>query len=99
MNCNLEQLSIEELESIKQAAEQQIQKASETERDRGIRQIQAIAKELGLSVKIIDSKPDKRKFVKQKYRNGVKTWTGRGKPPRWMAEQIAQGKSKEEFRV
>ncbi|TDK19424.1 H-NS histone family protein [Luteimonas aestuarii] len=45
-----------------------------------------------------------RKFgkVAPKYRNPAKpseTWTGRGKHPRWMAEQLKKGKKPEDFLI
>lgn len=41
-------------------------------------------------------------IVPPKYRNPANandTWTGRGKPPRWMAEYLAKGKTKEDFLI
>ena len=41
-------------------------------------------------------------IVPPKYRNpanGAETWTGRGKPPRWMADYLAKGKKKEDFLI
>ena len=39
--------------------------------------------------------------VAPKYRDPVSgaTWTGRGKPPRWMAAALEQGKTKESFLI
>lgn len=39
--------------------------------------------------------------VAAKYRNAAtgETWTGRGKPPRWMAAQLLAGKTKEDFLI
>lgn len=40
--------------------------------------------------------------VPPKYRNPANesdTWTGRGKPPRWMADYLAKGKKKEDFLI
>jgi DNA-binding protein H-NS len=40
--------------------------------------------------------------VPVKYRNPTKpsdTWTGRGKQPRWMAEQVKKGKKPEDFLI
>lgn len=41
----------------------------------------------------------KRAVVAVKYRHPEtgETWTGRGKPPRWLAAEIASGKAKEQF--
>jgi DNA-binding protein H-NS len=42
-----------------------------------------------------------RKPVAIKYRNGEtgETWSGRGKPPRWLAAAEAAGRKREEFAV
>jgi len=40
--------------------------------------------------------------VEPKYRNPAnpaETWTGRGKPPRWLAAELANGKSKDDFLI
>ncbi|GGK13248.1 H-NS histone family protein [Luteimonas terricola] len=40
--------------------------------------------------------------VAPKYRNPAKpeeTWTGRGRQPRWMAEQVSQGKTPQDFLI
>lgn len=40
--------------------------------------------------------------VPPKYRNTAnpeQTWTGRGKQPRWMAEEVAKGKKPEDFLI
>ena len=40
--------------------------------------------------------------VAPKYRNPAnpkETWTGRGKQPRWMAEQVKKGKKPEDFLI
>jgi len=44
---------------------------------------------------------DKRAAVAPKYRDNEtgQTWTGRGKPPTWLATKIAAGASKESFKI
>ena len=32
-----------------------------------------------------------------KYRDGEKTWSGRGRKPKWLLEQLKEGRSLEEF--
>lgn len=47
-------------------------------------------------------KPAKpRKPVAAKYRNAAtgETWSGRGKPPKWLAAEMAKGRKREEFLV
>jgi len=36
---------------------------------------------------------------KYKHPNTHETWTGRGKPPRWLAALMAQGQAKEDFLI
>ena len=62
------------------------------------------ARELGLGSAGAAPKKagDARSSVAPKYRdpqNPNNTWTGRGKPPRWLADAIAAGKSKESFLI
>lgn len=44
---------------------------------------------------------DKRSSVTIKYRHPVsgETWTGRGKPPKWLVAEIASGRSKDDFLI
>jgi DNA-binding protein H-NS len=44
---------------------------------------------------------DKRAAVAPKYRDNEtgQTWTGRGKPPTWLAAKLAAGASKESFLI
>jgi len=46
--------------------------------------------------------PNAGRKVEPKYRNPAnpaETWTGRGKPPRWLAAELADGKSKDDFLI
>jgi DNA-binding protein H-NS len=45
---------------------------------------------------------DRRSEIAPKYRNPdnpSETWTGRGREPRWMQHQIAEGKSRDDFLI
>lgn len=46
-------------------------------------------------------KPGIRKSVAAKYRHPAsgETWSGRGRPPHWLADELAKGKKREEFLV
>ena len=46
-------------------------------------------------------KPATRKAVAVKYCHPAsgKTWTGRGRTPRWLADEVAKGKKQEDFLV
>ena len=52
--------------------------------------------------KMVKKSGDKRASVAPKYRDSddsALTWTGRGKPPRWLSSKIAAGASKESFLI
>ena len=47
---------------------------------------------------------DRRRYppVSPKFRNPddpLETWSGRGKPPRWLAAQVRSGKKMDDFRI
>lgn len=82
--------------------EQRIQKIREQERAQAIEQVRAIVQKNDLSVADVFSnskanrQPGAAKKVAIKYMNKAtgETWTGRGKPPRWI-----QGLDREQFKV
>jgi len=48
------------------------------------------------------TKASKSPAIAPKYRNpsnADETWSGRGKPPRWMSALLSEGKSKDEFLI
>lgn len=56
----------------------------------------------GKAAKAAPQKGRKLGKVPPKYRNPAnraETWTGRGKQPRWLAEQVRKGKKPEEFLI
>jgi DNA-binding protein H-NS len=63
-----------------------------------------MASELGFSGKTSaksTASGDKRVAVPPKYKDPAsgKTWTGRGKTPVWMATQLANGRSRQDFLI
>lgn len=65
-----------------------------------ISQYQITPQECGFSGKSAKQKPAAQKKVAIKYRSSDgKTWTGRGKPPRWISEYESSGRSREDFRI
>ncbi len=47
------------------------------------------------------TRPSKLKGIKLpiRYRDGENTWTGRGKTPNWLKKRMAEGATREQFRV
>ncbi|MFO1424412.1 MAG: H-NS histone family protein [Candidatus Competibacteraceae bacterium] len=86
----IESLSIEQLKALIEKAQHSIQQKKAGE-------IEAIREQMVEMAKRVDMAPEevlnyssrKRRPGKPKYRNPndpEKTWTGRGKPPRWLKE-------------
>lgn len=84
--------------TIKERQQQEVQKARE--------QILAIAKQAGISVEELLGNAEKKaktrsgQKVQPKYQNPKdisQTWTGRGRQPRWIAEELATGKKLDDF--
>jgi DNA-binding protein H-NS len=66
-------------------------------------EIQARMKEFGITLADLKggAKKTKRAPVAAKYRNSAtgETWSGRGRAPRWLADAMAKGRSKDEFLI
>ena len=67
-----------------------------------VAEIQARMKEYGITLddlKVATKKTKARAAVVAKYRNPAtgESWSGRGRAPKWLAEELAKGRSKEEF--
>lgn len=106
--------NIAALQAQRDALDAQIKQALQAQRADAIAQAKKIiqqfdlnARELGLgntgaSPVSRKASGDARASVAPKYRdpqNPENTWTGRGKPPRWLASAMAAGKSKESFLI
>ncbi len=103
--------TIEQLKAERDALSAQIEQAIQSQRAEAIANAKKIiadfaltARDLGLSNAAAGAKKtgDARAAVAPKYRDPAdanNTWTGRGKPPRWLAAAIAAGKSKDAFLI
>lgn len=99
---NLEGMSVEELEVLKERIDAQIDEVQSEKREKFIEMMKAEAKKMGVPIEdIINTNPrakvgkasDKRAQVKPKYRdkNGNE-WTGRGRAPKWILEYVGTEK-------
>ncbi|MBL8372703.1 MAG: H-NS histone family protein [Burkholderiaceae bacterium] len=96
--------SYKDLLKQREALEAQIAQAREREISQAVSQVRALVAEFGLSaqdvfptaVRVKSSGGAKGQKVAPKYRNPAtgETWTGRGKPPKWIA-----GKDRTEFTI
>lgn len=102
-------LNYKELLAQREVLDRQIEEARQAEVATAISQVRQLIVEFNLSA--IDCgfatdasnklAPKKTKaVVVPKYRSpDGKTWTGRGKPPKWLVEFQTQGRSREDFRI
>lgn len=102
-------LNYKELLAQRDVLDRQIEEARQTEVAAAITQVQQLIVEFNLSAtdcgfaadvsnKIAFKKA--KAVVAPKYRSPEgKTWTGRGKPPKWVAQHETQGRSREDFRI
>lgn len=90
---------VDQIEALKQQAESQ----RRAELAVVISDIKAKMQEYGITAEDLGGarRRDTGKVVAPKYRDKITgdTWTGRGKMPRWMASQVAAGKTKEDFAI
>jgi DNA-binding protein H-NS len=98
-----------ELLAQREELDRKIEEARQTEVAAAIAQVRQLVAQFGLSAvdcgfsagagnKLASNKA--KVVVAPKYRSSDgKAWTGRGKPPKWLAEYEAQGRSREDFRI
>jgi len=93
--------SYKELVKQRESLDQQIQQARREELAGAVSQVRALVAEFGLTAQDVFPSGRARSAssgskVAPKYRNPAtgQTWTGRGKPPRWI-----QGQDREQFAI
>lgn len=93
-----------ELKAQAEALLQQAEAARRAEIASVVADIQAKMKEYGITLddlKGAAKKAQSRRPVAAKYRNPLsgEAWSGRGRAPKWLADEMAKGRSREEFLV
>lgn len=103
---DLSKMKLDELKKHREDVEKAIADYETRQRADALKAMEAAAKEFGYSVDELvgvkgKSKPKGPKAA-PKFRhpeNPEMTWTGRGPQPKWLKEQLAAGKSKEDFAI
>lgn len=111
MSTDLSHLSVAELERVISQAKSLVETKQVDAIKEGYAQIEKIARDLNMTLEELiaagrekgaRTKSASRKPVEARYRNPQntsETWTGRGKPPRWLAAKMATGAKKEDFLI
>jgi DNA-binding protein H-NS len=93
-----------ELKAQAEALLQQAEAARRAEIAAVVAEIQTKMKEYGITLADLKGgakKAKARAAVAAKYRNPAsgESWSGRGRAPRWLADEVAKGRSKAEFLI
>jgi len=93
-----------ELKAQAEALLKQAEAARRAEIASVVADIQARMKEYGISLNDLKggaTKTQARAAVAAKYRNPAtgESWSGRGRAPKWLAEELAKGRSKDAFLI
>ena len=100
---NLEKLSVEELESLKNDVDKMLRKKEAERLEEARKEVQQRAKDLGFSLSdLVGGKKGKGSGLPPKYQHPTdksKTWSGRGRRPQWVKDAIAQGKSLDDLAI
>lgn len=93
----------------REVLDRKIEEARQTEMAAAVAQVKQLIDEFSLSAADCGFFADEgnklapkkiKAMVAPKYRSpDGQTWTGRGKPPKWLAEFEVQGRSREDFRI
>lgn len=101
---DLENMSLADLKALKKRVDSAIEDFAEREKRQKLAEIEAFAKERGLSLADLASLGGKktRKPAAAKYANPAnpsETWTGRGRRPRWVVAAQEAGKSLDDLAI
>ena len=100
---DLELLSLKELKQLQKDVNAAITNFKDRERQKAIAEVEAFARERGLSqadLKALLSRS--KKGLPAKYANPedpTQTWSGRGRRPRWVEAALASGKSLDDLKI
>ena len=100
----LEGMDVKELKKLRRDVDKAIETYEERSRREAMKEVERIAKEHGISVgELIGGKSSRKKSAPApKYRhpdNPELTWSGRGRKPGWLKEQIEQGRQLEDLAI
>lgn len=104
-SIDLSNFSKDDLVALQNRTIKAIAEYDEKKRKEALEALKAVAGTHGYSLQdLMDnmSKKDAKKKSPPKYRhpeNPELTWTGRGRRPQWLQDQMDQGRSKEDFEI
>lgn len=101
--ADLSKLSLQELRELSNRVRVRIQEAEKDELASARRQIEEIARRVGLPIdELLTSKKKEKQKLPVRFQHpddSSKQWTGRGRQPRWVREWLAGGAGMDKLRV
>lgn len=93
---DLSRLSEKDLNKLSSDIGKELKRRQDDEKKRVLKEMKDLAASIGSTVEeLVGGSAPKKRRIPPKYRNpkdSSQTWTGRGKQPRWIREQLASGK-------
>ena len=100
---DLSKMNLAQLKNLRSRLDKAVAEREEAEKVQLRQKVESIVASAGMSLTdLIGSKSRKGRSVAIKYRNpkdATQTWTGRGRPPRWLAEAMKKGAKRESFMI
>lgn len=95
MSIDLENMGMEELKQLRKDVEKAIHTYEQRQKADAKRELEDHAKKLGFKLEeLVTDKPTKsKKPVPPKYKYGDKTWSGRGRQPKFVQDYLEHGGS------
>jgi DNA-binding protein H-NS len=99
----LDKMTLAGLKDLRARIDKTISEREQTERVHLKKKVEAMVAAAGMSLDDLIGKASRKgRPVAIKYRNpknAEQTWTGRGRPPRWLADAVKKGAKRESFLV
>lgn len=103
MNINFDQMSLKEMRDLQGKLERAIGTYEDRKRREALAAVEEVAREHGFNLtELTNGKTRRVGTVPPKYSNPsdpTMTWTGRGRKPRWVQENLESGKSLEDLLI
>ncbi|MEO1909367.1 MAG: H-NS histone family protein [Paracoccus sp. (in: a-proteobacteria)] len=103
MSIDFDKMSLKEMRELRTRLDRAINSYEDRKRREALHAIEEAAKEHGFNLaELTGGKPRRAGTVAPKYANPqdpTMTWTGRGRKPRWVQENLAEGKELDDLLI
>ncbi len=103
MTIDFDKMSLKEMRDLRARLDRAINSYEERKRREALAAIEQAAREHGFNLaELTGDKPKRTRTVPPKYANPADptmTWTGRGRKPRWVQENLDKGRTLEDLAI